>query len=133
VPVVKPFDGGLPGDEEEITTLVVRALRMIDSGDGGEAVAIAIRIPQPGFAEVMRLARGIDGAFGDAWNSPVVVVTDGDFGKVLGQTLKSIDPGRAVVCIDQVRVESGDYIDIGEPLYSGSVVPVVVKTLVFSH
>ena len=37
-----------------------------------------------------------------------------------------------MICIDGIRTLSGDYIDIGEPLANGHVVPVVIKTLIFN-
>ena len=35
--------------------------------------------------------------------------------------------------IEFFELEEGDWIDIGEPLYSGQVYPVTVKSLVFSN
>ncbi|AKG33262.1 ethanolamine ammonia-lyase reactivating factor EutA [Paenibacillus durus] len=62
----------------------------------------------------------------------MVVVCEHDMAKALGQAL-SIRCGKRlnIVSIDQIRVERGDYIDIGEPL-PGILVPVVIKTLAFS-
>ena len=37
-----------------------------------------------------------------------------------------------VICIDGIHAQSGDYIDIGEPVADGHVVPVVTKTLIFN-
>ncbi len=38
-----------------------------------------------------------------------------------------------LVVIDQIGLGEGDFIDIGEPMLDGRVVPVSVKTLVFYH
>ncbi len=62
----------------------------------------------------------------------LVVVCENDMAKALGQALRlQLAADMDVICIDQVVVEHGDYIDIGEPL-NDTMVPVVVKTLAFS-
>lgn len=60
---------------------------------------------------------------------PVLVALEYDTAKVLGQSLKRRMKNRDIVCIDGIRGESGDYIDLGRPLMGGMVVPVVIKTL----
>lgn len=81
----------------------------------------------------------------------VIVVVRQDMAKVLGQTMRQRmgetqkdTAGRtegqrealhirkpALICIDGIHLTEGDYIDIGRPAAGGSVLPVVVKTLVF--
>ena len=61
---------------------------------------------------------------------PIVLILQTDHAKVLGQTLIAMQVRQSVICIDQITVEHGDYMDIGRALESG-VVPVVVKTLTF--
>jgi ethanolamine utilization protein EutA (predicted chaperonin) len=63
---------------------------------------------------------------------PLVIVLESDHAKVLGQTLNVMDSKVSVVCIDQIKVEHGDYLDIGNVLQT-SVVPVVIKTLTFHN
>jgi len=63
--------------------------------------------------------------------APVVLVTHGDYAQVLGQTISGIDPDLPLISIDQIGLGEGDFIDIGEPMLDGRVVPVSVKTLVF--
>lgn len=64
--------------------------------------------------------------------SPLLVLTENDMAKSLGQTiLRYQRENRDVVCIDKIKAQQGDYIDIGKPLMGGLAVPVVVKTLIF--
>ncbi|MFC5448496.1 ethanolamine ammonia-lyase reactivating factor EutA [Paenibacillus aestuarii] len=61
----------------------------------------------------------------------LVVICESDIAKALGQSLSKHAAGRLrIICIDQISVEYGDYIDLGEPI-SGMMIPVVVKTLAF--
>lgn len=63
----------------------------------------------------------------------MVVICETDMAKALGQALAMRCSGKPeIICIDQVRVEYGDYIDLGEPI-SGTIIPVVVKTLAFDE
>ena len=63
----------------------------------------------------------------------LILVLEADIGKALGQAMKRLLPrGTAFLCIDHISCKQGDYIDIGEPVASGKVVPVVVKTLIFN-
>lgn len=63
---------------------------------------------------------------------PLVLVTEGDVGGLLGMHLR--DTGRlsgAVVSIDGVDLKEFDYIDVGAIVPSTGAVPVVIKSLVF--
>lgn len=64
---------------------------------------------------------------------PLIIVVEHDIAKILGQTIYNKLSHRVeVVCIDSIKVNNGDYIDIGFPLAEGKVVPVIIKTLVFN-
>ncbi|MCQ2561626.1 MAG: ethanolamine ammonia-lyase reactivating factor EutA, partial [Clostridia bacterium] len=62
---------------------------------------------------------------------PIIIVVERDIAKALGIALRKTGCSRKMACIDSVKIEEGDYIDIGRPLMDGLVVPVVVKTLLF--
>lgn len=64
---------------------------------------------------------------------PLVIVVESDIAKVLGNALNVLlERQKNVICIDGIHAKNGDYIDIGEPVADGRVVPVVTKTLIFN-
>ncbi|PWK09663.1 ethanolamine ammonia-lyase reactivating factor EutA [Tumebacillus permanentifrigoris] len=77
------------------------------------------------FAKITRLAGALASLSG--WE---VIAMEEDLGLVLGQSIAALRTGQTLICLDQVELGHGDYIDVGAPLESG-VVPLVVKTLVF--
>ena len=87
------------------------------------------------FAQIQELAAALIRGAEEVMRSelPLVVVVEKDIAKALGNALKvSLDGAKDVICIDGVRTLSGDYIDIGQPMAGGHVVPVVIKTLIFN-
>jgi ethanolamine utilization protein EutA len=102
----------------------------------GEVQPVAIAFqgpPSPTFAQVQRMADVLIRASEPVRRAghPLIVVAESDLAKVLGQTIKAALP-TGFICLDQIQVDQGDYIDIGTPAAGGSVLPVVVKTLVFT-
>jgi ethanolamine utilization protein EutA len=69
----------------------------------------------------------IDGPF------PLLLVIETDIAKALGHAIQvKLQNKKEVICIDGIATIGGDYIDVGEPIGAGSVLPVVVKTLIFN-
>ena len=90
-------------------------------------------MPDPDFATLKKLASAITGALDGslAPEEPIIVVVERDIAKALGIALQQTGCRRKMASIDSVKIEAGDYVDIGRPLMDGLVVPVVVKTLLF--
>lgn len=101
-----------------------------------QQVAVAFTGPvSPGFLLVNEIADALLDGLAPLLQAgmPLVTISENDMAKVLGQTIRAKIPGhKGFVCIDAVQVSQGDYIDIGAPAGGGSVLPVVIKTLLFS-
>ena len=104
----------------------------------GRAEQIAISLAgdrSKSFAAVQRLAEAvISGARAVVEGPyPLIVVVETDVGKALGHALNvTLAHKKPVICIDGIHSASGDYIDLGEPVFGGHVLPVVIKTLIFN-
>ncbi len=92
-----------------------------------DMVAFAISgIKNPTFRQIEKYAEEL----AKAKVSPVVIIIKEDMAKALGQSLR-LKGKKDIICIDGINTDSGDYVDIGKPVAGGTVLPVVVKTLVF--
>ena len=88
----------------------------------------------PEYKEIKMLAHCLCEAADKALpaGAPVLIVLEQDIAKALGILMeKELSGRRKVACIDGIKVEQGDYVDLGKPMLNGLVIPVVVKTLLF--
>ncbi len=134
IPVAIPFAGTIPMDETVIARAVAQSINNFFEADCLEKIAMGLLGNQYfSFKDVQTLAKGLLKGLEPliARKLPVIIVLEPDIGKVLGQTLRTMNKTVDIVCIDQVVVGEGDYIDIGKSLARGTVVPVIIKSLIF--
>ena len=134
VPVTRP---SLPASLEPaaVARSIAEAVARWDVNPAIDPFAIALELDQSlDYESLTQLANGLkDFANTMPDDRPLIAIIERDYAQALGQTLKGLDPSRALLVIDQVGLSEGDYIDIGTPLMDGRVVPLSVKTLIFYH
>ena len=122
-------------DAAAIATEIRRGIARLDREDG--AFALAVRWTHGSrYTELRSLCDGIvDGTRGRLLpGGPLVVVLDADVAGIVGEILHSeLRVGAPIVCVDQIALSDLDFIDIGALIPEHSVVPVVVKSLVFAE
>jgi ethanolamine utilization protein EutA len=134
VPVTRPT---LPAslDPVAVSRSVSEAVSRWDVNLATDSFAVALELDKSlDYESLTQLANGLKN-FADTMPSdrPLIAIIERDYAQALGQTVKGLDPSRALLVIDQVGLSEGDYIDIGTPLMDGRVVPLSVKTLIFYH
>jgi ethanolamine utilization protein EutA len=144
VPVIRPILGGASTtplstaallSAELVSRSIADAVARWDVNLTTDPFAIALELDRSlDYESLTELASGLKN-FADSMPSdrPLIAIIERDYAQALGQTVKGLDPSRALLVIDQVGLSEGDYIDIGTPLMDGRVVPLSVKTLIFYH
>ncbi len=130
VPVVRPY----LGSTANLPDAVRDAMARMEIDPRAENAAIALEIHGAlDFAQLQSLAEGLAQYASRELDAerPLILILARDYAQSLGQAIKAIAPHRALLSIDQVGLDEGDYIDIGLPMMDGRVVPLSVKTLVF--
>ncbi len=104
--------------------------------NAGSRMAIAFSWQgDPEHARLHAVGKGIVDAIKDG-NNPdefLLVVIDGDVGRTLGRILhKELEIPRKLISIDGVQLNELDFVDVGTLMDPPGVVPVVIKSLLFS-
>ncbi len=119
-------------EQEEVTARLLEE-RSRWLGDDRGRVPFALSIPglrSPGFEQVQRLAGELAQGYERLEGLVPVIVLEQDMAKALGQALAVKHRG-PLLCLDGIRARNGDYLDVGQPVAGGAVLPVIVKTLAF--
>ena len=117
-------------------TTLQRKLQLFMNEGHMEQVAIVVSGKyHTSFLKVQELAEMIIHGAEAVISGPyqLIIVLENDIAKVLGNAINVLlERKKDFICIDGIYANDGDYIDIGEPVAMGRVVPVVTKTLIFN-
>ena len=135
VPVVHPnIDLSLEDiDVDVIAAEIVSACLMRDiDRDSQVALSFAWK-GDPSYQRLKAIADAIDLALCRPDRiAPLVIVIDGDVGRLLGRILnQELNKGKYVLSLDGVVLSDLDFIDVGELIHPPGVIPLVIKSLVF--
>jgi len=138
IPILKLTEDDEAGDYKYFSSRLAEKVTWYkeENRDSYHEVAVAFKgVLDPSFEKVKYICGKVIEGLSDylRTNDLLVVVLDRDMAKSLGNALMNALPGKKIISLDTVKVDNGDYIDIGSPLANGRVVPVVVKTLVFGR
>ena len=135
VPVVHPnIDLSVESmDVDLVAEQIISACRMRDV-ERDNPIALAFEWKgDPSYQRLKAIADAIDQALCYPERvAPLVVVIDGDVGRLLGRILsKELNKGANVLSLDGVVLSDLDFIDVGELISPPGVIPLVIKSLVF--
>jgi ethanolamine utilization protein EutA len=122
-------------DPAALTAAIRTSLKRLDlAPEARMAIAFAWH-GDPDYARIAAAGRAIMAAVAPDGRrrQPLLLMIDGDVGKTFGQLLRD-ELGLAgdLVSIDGVQLQELDFVDVGELISPPGVVPVVIKSLLFS-
>lgn len=121
---------------EKLKEQVNGAFKRFDMQEGEDLVALYFKDPiyRNNFY-LTDFAKAIEKALPNSITNGkmVILIFDQDMGGSVGIALRrETFLQNNLICMDELELEEGDWIDIGVPLYSGQAFPVTVKSLVFN-
>jgi ethanolamine utilization protein EutA len=122
-------------DVDKTAAALKAAIAKMDLDPAGRLAIAFTWAGDPEFSRLEAMGKSIIAALGDGAGSDalLLLMIDGDIGKTIGRILAyELDLKRPLVSIDGVQLKELDFVDIGELMTPPGVVPVVIKSLLFS-
>ncbi len=113
-----------------------RAFASFDMVEGEDIVALYFKDPIHHQDRFKVFAKAIEKVLPNSIikKRPIILIFAYDFAKVLGINIRDETSIQSnLLCLDELNLEAGDWIDIGAPLKSSQAFPVTVKSLVFNQ
>jgi ethanolamine utilization protein EutA len=126
--------GRIAANAEAVAAAIRQSLTLMDL-DPQARLALAFSWDdEPEYHRLAAVGRGIIAAIApEGRREPLFLMLDGDIGKTLGQILHAeFELPCPLVSIDGVQLQDLDYVDVGAMISPPGVVPVVIKSLLFS-
>jgi ethanolamine utilization protein EutA len=116
---------------------IKNALSKLDLRDG-DNFALAFEDPvKPVYSKLTFFTRQLEKSLPVSTarlDFPLILIFNSDIGNSVGNVARRETTIRSnILSIDEISLKEGDFIDIGEPIIGRNVIPVVVKTLIFSN
>ncbi|MFW9977947.1 MAG: ethanolamine ammonia-lyase reactivating factor EutA, partial [Candidatus Thorarchaeota archaeon] len=135
LPAVVPYIPRSKTRAEDVTSAIKEAFKLFDVQEGVDEMIIAFNdAVRPSYENLTEFAKGVVAALPRTISSgkPLLMCFDSDIGNSVGNVMRrETNITNDILSIDEIALSAGDFVDIGEPIIEGVVVPVVVKTLVF--
>lgn len=136
IPVIHPgvvptLSGGFY-EPNEVTRAITKAVTSLGFTNT-DPIALAIDwTGDPSYGRMASLAKGIENAFNQPVDAPVLIMLDADIAASIGHLLVTEFPvARPLICLDGLEPSPLDYVDVGAVLEPSGVLPVVIKSLLF--
>ena len=122
---------------EHVVSQINIAFQRFDLNEGEEIAALYFKDPvRASYPKLELFAKAIEAAFTNSIksNMPIILIFEKDIACGVGNVIRRETGLKTnLLSLDELLLEEGDWIDIGEPLVAGQVFPVTVKSLVFNR
>ena len=122
---------------EHVVSQINISFQRFDLNEGEEIVALYFKDPvRASYPKLELFAKSIEAALTNSIenNMPIILIFEKDIACSVGNVIRRETALKTnLLSLDELILEEGDWIDIGEPLVAGQVFPVTVKSLVFNR
>jgi len=122
---------------EHVVSQINISFQRFDLNEGEETVALYFKDPvRASYPKLELFAKSIEAALPISIenNIPIILIFEKDIACSVGNVIRRETGLKTnLLSLDELLLEEGDWIDIGEPLVAGQVFPVTVKSLVFNR